>query len=500
VCASEAPSEGERRRGGFALLLVLFLALRLMHLAWFRPLHADVETFFFPFAYLQDLGWQPFLDYWFEYPPLLAYLLVALRLAAVTLCGTGSVAWQAACFLRAVQISSALWEAGTLVLVYLVVRRLRGHDDALKACWVYLALFATAFASASYLDAAPAFFLMAGLALVAAGRAVWSGVVLGLGFMVKVFPAALLPVAVKAAGRWPRRGAVVVAFLLVVALVAAPFLGSGPPWLRCWLESATRRPPWETPWALLEGQYGFGYVGPPASECTPAFFETYGVSEEARDTLFRLPPAVYTRGAPVGKSPERNAALNRALLERNPRHRAVFYGVASHFATDLSFVGPPVQYPGVYLGAGGLLGLLYLAVLARLPARPSAEQRVLVAAFSVVLFFLYAKGWSPQFVAYLIPVLLVACPWKKAAVWCLLLSVTAFLEMPVWAAWVHPAAMLPDAGGLAALDRLLLQVAVLGRTALFVALLASFYRRMFARPSPGGPAQALGISSRNSTQ
>jgi hypothetical protein len=152
--------------------------------------------------------------------------------------------------------------------------------------------------------------------------------------------------------------------------------------------------------------------------------------------------------------------------------------VASHFARDVSFIGPPPRYPWLYAVASVLFAAFYLWTFARLPAELDPSRRVLFAAFTVVLFFLWSKGWSPQFVAYLIPVLLIVFPTREAAAWCLLLSLTAFLEMPVWAVWVHPLATLPGHPHLAALDRLLLHAAVLGRTALFLLVLARLHARL----------------------
>ncbi|NQT51700.1 DUF2029 domain-containing protein [bacterium] len=472
MCASE-PSPEPRR--GLALLLLLFVPLRLMSLVWYQPLHVEVATFQFPFAYLQHHGLYPFFDYWLEHPPVLVYHFLGLAAAARGLLGAGSVAWQAACFVRAVQVSAVVWETGSLALIHLLVRRLRGERQALWACWVYIALFATGFVSASYLDNFPAFLLLAGVALIAHGRLMWSAMVLGIGFMTKVFPAALLPVLAKGTARWPRRVLAGGAFAVVVGLTAAPFVVAGRPWLRCGLECTMRRPPWETVWALLEGQYEFGYVGPQPSAFDPAYMRKCGVTDEQWRRLLDLPPSVYLRGAPEAKEGQANADVNRALLARHPRFRVAFYGVASHFATDLHFIGPPMKRPWLYAAVGVAFALLYLWVFARLPAELSPERRVLFAAFTVLLFFLYSKGWSPQFVAYVIPLFLIVFPTGEAVLWCLLLSVTAFLEMPVWAVYVH------GRPGLAALDRVLLQVAVLGRTAILAITLGRIYRRLLRK-------------------
>ena len=87
--------------------------------------------------------------------------------------------------------------------------------------------------------------------------------------------------------------------------------------------------------------------------------------------------------------------------------------------------------------------------------------------------FLCAKGWSPQFIAYLVPLLLIAFPLGEAGLWALLLTVIAFLEMPVWTAFVH------GHPGMAAADVLLLQATVYARTVLLLVVTARLYPRMF---------------------
>ena len=66
-------------------------------------------------------------------------------------------------------------------------------------CWVYIALYAPGFVTASYLDQFPAFLLVVGLALSSPAGPSPPRAVLGAGFMAKVFPLALVPVAIKVA-------------------------------------------------------------------------------------------------------------------------------------------------------------------------------------------------------------------------------------------------------------------------------------------------------------
>jgi hypothetical protein len=273
--------------------------------------------------------------------------------------------------------------------------------------------------------------------------------------MAKVFPIGILPVALKSHGRWRWRLAAVAVFPIFVGYCAAPFLATGGRWLRCSLESSLRRPPWETLWAVLDGRYEFGYVGPLPKDQTDAFFKRYDVPMGVRATLLGVPPEVY--------GPE-------------PVRRTVFFQVASRFARNLSFLDAKSETGWLYLGVTCLVAIVYGVTFVLLPAEMAPRRRLVFAAFSMFLFFFWSKGWSPQFVAYLLPLLLIVFPAGESALWCLLLAGTAFLEMPVWAVYVHGRV------GMAALDHAVLQVAIVARTAIFLVVLARLYPRMFRDP------------------
>ena len=444
------PSDARRE---LALIVFLFVALRVMSAFWFQPLYSEAGEFFFPFAWLQTSGYYPFLDYWLEYPPVLAYLMVGLRVVARAACGAGSVAWERACFVRAVQLSSVAWETGSLLLVYAMVRRMRGPRAAARACWVYMTLFATAFVGLSYVDSFPVFLMLVGLVLAFSGRPVWSAIAVAGGFMAKIIPLALLPTTLKSHGRARWRVAALGAFVLFVAYFAAPFLATGRHWLWHSLESSLRRPPWETPWALLDRRHEFGYVGP-APRDYPDFYAKYKVQGGVRSTLASAPEGVFARGP-------------RGTIQR--------YRVASRFARDLSFIDSEPRTPWflpVYALAGVLVGGFYLITFLRLPAELPQRRRVVFAAFSLIVFLFYSKGWSPQFVLYLIPLLLLAFSPGEGAVWCLLLGLTAFLETPVW---THHFFGRPDRVIAA---QLLLKTAVLARTFLFVLIALRLHPRL----------------------
>lgn len=61
------------------------------------------------------------------------------------------------------------------------------------------------------------------------------------------------------------------------------------------------------------------------------------------------------------------------------------------------------------------------------------DDRGLLAFFTltVILFFLWAQGWSPQWVLTLTPLILLNFPNREGALFCLVLGLTSFVEYPV---------------------------------------------------------------------
>jgi hypothetical protein len=238
----------------------------------------------------------------------------------------------------------------------------------------------------------------------------------------------------------------------------APFAVQTTDWVRCSFESSMRRPAWQTVWALLEGRYGFGYVGPPPSLQNHEFydFERFGIAPGTRELIEGLTPEVF--GHPAQQKTNR-------------------YRVASRFARDLSFIDADREGPrGTswrYTLGLCTLGLVYVVTMWRLPASLPPLRRLWLAAFTLCMFFLASKGWSPQFVGYLIPVFLIVFGPFEGTVWSLILALTAFAETPVWS---HHFFGRPGSTETA---EAILRCAVAARTALLGAAAIRLYPRMF---------------------
>lgn len=249
----------------FLLLLLLFSSFRLLSLLFFKPGGylrdwSDLDNYL-GIAGISDLGYYPFVNYWLEWPPPFPWLFVALYRLSLQL-----PPWEDRRLWFGLLLSLALllFEVGNFVLVYLLAGQTLSDPPKEKPFLVavlYSALFVPVYTLSGFFDAVPLFFMLLGTWLLLQNRSAAAGASLGLGFAVKLTPIILLPVGLRVLGRWRDRAWHLLAAALTVLAVLAPFLWAGPGFLWAGLRGALGRSSWETPWALLEGFYGFGQVG-----------------------------------------------------------------------------------------------------------------------------------------------------------------------------------------------------------------------------------------------
>jgi len=76
--------------------------------------------------------------------------------------------------------------------------------------------------------------------------------------------------------------------------------------------------------------------------------------------------------------------------------------------------------------------LLGLFVLTRPRTRSDPNlDAVIFTALTFVIFFLWSQGWSPQWQTFLIPLLLLSLPYRRAVLFIILLGFVNLLEWPV---------------------------------------------------------------------
>jgi hypothetical protein len=167
-----------------------------------------------------------------------------------------------------------------------------------------------------------------------------------------------------------------------------------------------------------------------------------------------------------------------ALLDGNYR-TGNFGDLASHFdpAQASALTGNPAVVPGfVRLVLAGAVGLFVYARTRRFDDRGMAA----FAGITLLIFFLQAQGWSPQWIVQIIPLVLLAFPTRNGIYAVALLSLVTFAEYPFL--FIRTG----DTGGEVAGALVTpFVVLVLARTGLLVGLCVALYQRLRQEPVTG---------------
>lgn len=399
------------RSSDLRLLLILFVTSRLMLMAALTP---EAITAYGDYAYLFDIaqlsrdGHLPFLDFWQEYPPVFPFLsLVIYQLTAAT----GAFHSYA----YALAIVMLLFDAGNLALLFKMAHRALGQRRAERLAWVYVALPVSMVYTWRTFDSLTTFWILLALCWLlprnhsrtSTRQLVFSALALGLGIMTKYVPVILIPVV------WalmPIRKALTYSLIVLVVclLILGPFLIASPELTWASIQAQFTKSSWETVWALIDGNLGTGSFGP----------------------------------------------------------------ILDHFDPDLSTrpLGNPSRIPvWITLCLFGGLGLTVLIRVRSSHRRFLDHGHMLLrfSAFTLAMFLLWSRGWSPQWQTMLFPLVLLAIPDRNGILFCALFGVINFLEWPV------------------ILSRGLnewLWLTVAARTALLVGLAVALASQLLARP------------------
>jgi len=361
----------------FWLLLPIFIAFRLLTLFLLRPGGfirdwSDFDTYF-GIAALSDYQQYPFLNFWLEWPPILPWLSVGAYQLALWL-----PPWPEDPRLWFILILGSiflLFEVGNFWLLHRLSQRLWANSPtANRVMWLYLGLFPPVYAMLGFFDCIALFFILLALDTLLNNRPTLSALSVGVGFMVKILPILMLPVAARRIWQQYRENGRAAAteitiYSLIVGLtimgILAPFLLNGPQWVETSARSMLSRSSWETVWAVMEGYYGFGLV--------------------AGD---RLNPA------------------------------------------ETNFAAHPSTLPWwlISLFFGGWYLLIFSA------AADYEQERKLFAfcGLTVSTMLLYSKGYSPQFIVYLLPFIILLFPNERGLTYSLILTGLNVLEQPIY--------------------------------------------------------------------
>ncbi len=454
-----------RRHYWFGVLLLLFFAMRVLALLLFRPggFFADNSDYEFYqlWGQMGPSGYTTFQNLWTAYPPLFpAVMLPVFELASRI------PPWvEPRLFFHLIFGGLLLlFETGNLVLIYRLGNRLGEDIEPIEteflasgACLetrflgaatspgvlpgllpaaLYALLFAPLYTLLGWFEAMPLFFMLLGLDLLLMPRAwgwVGSAIAAALGFLVKLTPILLVPIAVRwlgaklswhavrdewfnrrAPGNLLRPALYVLIFAVVTLGVGLLALGPGfdPQLALSSFRINAIRPPWQSIWALLDGYYGYGLV-------------------------------------PIDMRNLQGLAAGDQWQTRLP---------------------------------WGLIGMAFVAVYLWIYTRrydwTCARTPIVLTAVSVIWLFLYSKGWSPQFVVWILALLVLLTPSMQGVVLAIALTAINFVESTVFLL------VLPQ-------EHWLLVATVLARTLLLVLLAAEWLGQIWPAATVGRRMQLL---------
>ena len=355
-------------------IVTLFVILRVTILLMYTPqglLNAYTDyQHYYRVAQLSETGRYPFINTWYEYPPVATYLsegVYGLTRSLVPPGDLNSFTYQL--YARLLSSILLIFETGVLILLHRIATSLWNQERADWLGWVYSALSLPLFFWNMSQNSVTAFFTLLAVERFIHLRWRTSATALGLGIATKFTPVFLLTPAVKFL--WPDRkqtlgyGAITI---LTTGVVFVPFvlLGGGP-WIAASFVVLMRLGSWSTPWALIDGNWTGGDAGP-------------------LETRLQL------------------EAINH--LPGNP---AIIPGIVSII----------------------VFGLLYLWLFLRPIDRRNPRHFVWFTLLTAIIFVLWSKGWSPNWATLFIPLILLSFPDQRGLWLVLTLTGIVFIEWPV---------------------------------------------------------------------
>lgn len=314
--------------------------------------YGDLGNFF---RLAQIPGW-PYLHFWSEYPPLFPFFSKIIFFLAG---GKETV------YVYALLLILTLADILNLYLFMRLCEKIWPGQTQWSRYVAYLSIMLALPYSWWYFEPMVVSTILAALLWVLEGKYLRVGWMVGLGILTKLFPAFLLPVAFKKLG-W-KRGFVstLIALGLVLVIYAGLWLAS-PEFTRASVQTQGTRSSWETVWALIDGNYDTGKMGP---------------------LIERLDPQAVSNS--IGKS--------------------------AVFPSWISLL--------IFGGVGFVLFIKFRA--------QNERQIVGFALMTLGIFFLWSPGWSPQWELYLLPLILLVLPPRKAVMIGFSLILINLVEWPL---------------------------------------------------------------------
>ncbi|MDE3090856.1 MAG: hypothetical protein KGJ80_15880 [Chloroflexota bacterium] len=244
----------------FLFVFALFVSFRLMMLMLFSPVnfltlgYTDF-MYYYEMASLSSQGHFPFIDFWFEYPPVFTYLVIGVYQLTRHMDSFDY-------FARTLSLVMLPFESLVLINLYRIARRLYGGATAVRLAWIYAMLLLPVFFWQYSFDSMVAALVLQSLYWLMTDQRAASGITLALAIATKFSPAFLIGTAWRFAANVREAARYTFIVAAGVALIFLPFVLISPAFTIASFQSLMAVSSWETIWALMDGNKSNGDVGP----------------------------------------------------------------------------------------------------------------------------------------------------------------------------------------------------------------------------------------------
>lgn len=253
----------------FWMVLILFVAFRLLMLIWFNPATAFTGWFlgheyYYEMARYSDQGYYPFIHFWFEYPPVFTYLVILIYKLTVAVQSNFEY------FNRVLTVAVLPFDVLTLINLFRIANHIYGSSAAVRVSWIYALLLLPAYYWWHGPDPILVAMTLQSFYWLLVGRNGASAFALAIGMATKFTPVFLVGTAFRFIET--RRQLFLFTAILAVTLILifGFFFLQSPTFTLASFQSLVSVSSWETIWALIDGNFKYGEVAALPSRFDPA--------------------------------------------------------------------------------------------------------------------------------------------------------------------------------------------------------------------------------------
>jgi hypothetical protein len=382
-----------------AMIMLAMLMMRLLSVITLRVGGYIAETgpdsaYHFQLGRLAAGGAYPFVNYWVEYPPFFPWLSVlAYKISALMPSWIDQRFW----FNLALHGLIIPFDLANVVLIYQLAKRVNGESLAIKSAWLYAVLFVPLFVVLGWFESIALFFLLLALWAILTNRPILAGFAIGLGILVKPYVVLIGAVALLIYLRKDKRALIQLVKLITAGAVTLllgllPFLIAAPQMVLAHLDTLMTLPGWSSPYALIDGVI---------KHVDPKVADRFDVALAASPLVpSQIPWGLVTLAFGAVYLVILWQAIRRTSL-RGSQRLTKQSSSANEIASQTTL------------------------------AMTEARSAIGLAALTFIFYLLWSKGFSPQWLLYLIAFLCILLPTFLGTVLIALLEALFVIEWPI---------------------------------------------------------------------